>query len=126
MEREEDFKNCIQALDEAMGSAKGDLFMWIACAVLMFITGVLTIIFDGWLASVPWFLVVLVEVYVVFLHKRHMTDLQMLRDSAKLIEHMIVSQKEFHDKVEEIFKEAAEAAAKEQESANDVTFEPVK
>lgn len=113
MEREEDFKNCIQALDKAMGHAKGGLFMWIACAVLMFITGVLTIIFDGWLASVPWFLVVLVEVYVVFLHKRHMTDLQMLRAVVKLIEHIIVSKKEFHDKVEEIFKEAAEAAAKE-------------
>ena len=126
MEREENFKECIKALDNAAESQKKCMIIWFVAAGLMVGLAIFAAVIGCWNKAIMDMVIVAVYVYVAFLHRSKIGDIKMVKESAELIEHIIVSHKEFRDQVEEIFNKAKEAAAKEQESANDVTFEPIK
>lgn len=126
MEREESFKECIKALDNAAESQKKCMIIWFVAAGLMVGLAIFAAVTGRLDKAIMDMVIVAVYVYVAFLHRSKIGDIKMVKESAELIVHMIVSQMEFYDKVQEIFKEAAEAAAKEQEQANDVTFESIK
>lgn len=126
MEREENFNECIKALEIAGKNQKICMIIWFVAAGSMFGLAIFGAVIGNWGSALMDIVLVITHLYIAFLHRSRIKDIGMMKESVEFIDLMITSQKEFHDKVEEIFKEAAEAAANEHEQANDVTFEPIK
>lgn len=104
------FDKSIQILDDECYNTKGNIIVWRVLAVLMFIVVVLNIVIGKYFEVIPFVAVDLSCLYVILLHKRHLTDIDLLKTCITTLDKTADMQKEFVDKVEEAVNKATAEA----------------
>lgn len=118
--RENSFKEAIEALQEARKSQKKIMIMFAISGASMLGLAIWSAIIGQYATMMYDLLLVLYDVYIIYVHYSRINDFDMLIESTLFIEYMIKSQQEFHDNVEKIFTEAAA-----EPDASDVDFKPI-
>ena len=118
--RENSFKEAIEALQEARKYQKKIMIVFGISGASMLGLAIWSAIIGQYATMMYDLLLVLYDVYIIYVHYSRINDFDMLIESTLFIEYMIKSQQEFHDNVEKIFKEAAD-----EPDASDVDFKPI-
>lgn len=111
------FDKSIQILDNECYNTKGNIIVWRVLAVLMFIIVVSNIVIGKYFEAIPFVAVNLCCLYVILLHKRHLTDIDLLKTCITTLDKTADMQKEFVDKVEKAVNKATAEAEAEQKEA---------